>query len=293
MMKMQRSACMLLITVCLSTWACALALADDESGHGRYRDYGRHRGGEYKEKYRDGLCKIEREWKRDGGYKEERECQGGREDGGYHRGAEYEEKYWDGPCKVERELKRDGTYKEKRECQGRVQAPRRAPVRVVAPPWIVIEPSGPVYRRGWEPPEIVTAPSGELFRCNRELIGAAIGGVAGGVIGSQIGKGDGHTVATIGGAIAGVLVGGAIGRSMDARDQACIGHALEFAESGRKVTWQDRHTGGQYAVMPGGIEHRAGRYCRPYDADVVIEGKRWKTRGSACRQPDGVWIKES
>jgi surface antigen len=290
-MRFGGSALMLVTALCLTAWASAPVLADrdkDESGHGRYRR------GEYKEKFQDGPCKVERELKRDGSYKEERECKGA--GGGPYgpRGEEYEEKYWDGPCKIEREWKRDGTYKEKIDCTGHGQRSRHghAPVVLAEPPWIVFERSGPVYRPGWEPAEVVSAPSGEVFRCNRELIGGVIGGVAGGVLGSQIGKGDGRTVATIGGAIAGVLVGGAVGRSIDAQDQACIGRALEVAHTGQKVTWQDRHTAAQYAVTPGRIERRAdGRYCRGYDTDVVIEGKRKTLRGTACRQPDGVWLK--
>lgn len=87
----------------------------------RYNDRGRgrsdYRGGEYKEKYNDGACKVEREWKRDGSYKEERECKARGGDGRRSAG-EYEEKYTDGPCKVEREWKRDGSYKEKLDCKG-------------------------------------------------------------------------------------------------------------------------------------------------------------------------------
>jgi hypothetical protein len=74
-----------------------------------------HRGGEYKEKFHDGVCKVEREWKNDGSYKEERECKATH--GSRHgRGAEREEKYRNGACEVEREWKRDGGYKEKIEC---------------------------------------------------------------------------------------------------------------------------------------------------------------------------------
>lgn len=62
------------------------ALADpwkDESGHGEWR--GEHRAHahgrqyaharEHKEEYRYGPCAIEREWERDGDYKEEWECE--------------------------------------------------------------------------------------------------------------------------------------------------------------------------------------------------------------------------
>ncbi len=312
MIKTSSARLVLLMAVCLLSGANIHVLADDDderrrgrkSGHyraddddgRRSRDSRDYRGGEYKEKYREGRCSIEREWKKNGSYKEERECRSVFDGPYYRRGREYEEKLVDGPCKVEREWKKDGTYKEKQECKARGHAPRhaRAPVAVVQPPWIVAERSGPIYRRGWEPSTVVSAPSGDLFRCNRDLVGTAIGGVAGGVIGSQIGQGDGRTVATIGGAIAGALIGGAIGRDMDTRDQACIGHALEFSSAGRKVSWMDRDRDARYAVIPGRIERRTdGRYCRPYDADVVVDGRLQKIRGTACRRPDGTWVKAS
>ncbi len=49
----------------LVSLSAAPALAD---GHRH------HRGGEYKEKYWDGTCKVERKWKRNGEYKEKRKC---------------------------------------------------------------------------------------------------------------------------------------------------------------------------------------------------------------------------
>ena len=68
------SACAALILS--GTLFVAPASADpdkDESGHGRRH----HR--EMKEKYDDGHCKVERKWKRNGDYKEERKCRGGGE----------------------------------------------------------------------------------------------------------------------------------------------------------------------------------------------------------------------
>ncbi|AKQ54332.1 hypothetical protein [Bordetella hinzii] len=41
----------------------------------RADDHRYHRGGEYKQKYWDGACKVERKWKRNGEYKEKRKCQ--------------------------------------------------------------------------------------------------------------------------------------------------------------------------------------------------------------------------
>jgi hypothetical protein len=43
----------------------------DESGHGRKY---KNKGGEHKEEYWDGRCKVERKWKSNGEYKEERKC---------------------------------------------------------------------------------------------------------------------------------------------------------------------------------------------------------------------------
>lgn len=144
-MRVRRSALTLATAACLAASTSVPVLAEhdwDERGAGRYR------GGEYKEKFREGPCRVERELKRDGSYKEERECKGGRDTPYRHRQGEYEEKYWDGPCKVEREWKRDGSYKEKIDCEGYAQGsrPARASVAITAPPWIVFERSGPVYR---------------------------------------------------------------------------------------------------------------------------------------------------
>ena len=37
----------------------------------------KHHGGDYKEEYWDGACKIERKWKGNGEYKEKSKCKGG------------------------------------------------------------------------------------------------------------------------------------------------------------------------------------------------------------------------
>ena len=45
------------------------ARADDKGGYSR-----EYKGDKYKEKYWDGPCKVKREWKKNGEYKEERKC---------------------------------------------------------------------------------------------------------------------------------------------------------------------------------------------------------------------------
>lgn len=60
----------ILTAVALTFAAPALAVPwKNESGH-------KHRRGEWKHEYRDGDCKVERKWKRNGKYEEEIECHG-------------------------------------------------------------------------------------------------------------------------------------------------------------------------------------------------------------------------
>ena len=129
----------------------------------------------------------------------------------------------------------------------------------------------------------------DLGRCNRDVLGAVLGGVAGGAIGSTVGKGDGRTVAIIGGTLIGVLIGGAIGRSMDNVDQNCVGQALEHAEDGQQVRWQNSQ-GSSYDVVPQRTyTNQGGAYCREYTTTAVVGGRSQRVYGTACRNPDGSW----
>ncbi|WP_459614495.1 hypothetical protein [Bordetella sp. 2513F-2] len=65
----------LIVFLGMAAMAAAPVMADpwkDESGHGGYR--GGHKRGDYKEEYWEGGCKVERKWKGNGEYKEERKC---------------------------------------------------------------------------------------------------------------------------------------------------------------------------------------------------------------------------
>ncbi|MBO9328127.1 hypothetical protein A6B37_08805 [Achromobacter sp. HZ01] len=55
---------------------CAAVSMPAMADHDDHRDYyyGGHHGGKYKQEYWDGNCKVERKWKRNGDYKEERKC---------------------------------------------------------------------------------------------------------------------------------------------------------------------------------------------------------------------------
>jgi surface antigen len=168
-------------------------------------------------------------------------------------------------------------YREKHHDDGR----DRQPV-VVAPPPVYVTPA----------PVVAPAPAIPFGlaqnTCHRDLIGAALGGAAGGLIGSNIGKGSGRTLATVGGVLAGLFVGGAIGRSMDEADQACVGAVLQYAPDHQTVVWQGADQQG-YWVTPTRSYESDGRYCRQYESRALVDGLAETTISRACRRPDGSW----
>ena len=67
----------------LMTLAPLAAEADSDRHHRHGHGHGR---GEYKEKYWDGACEVERKWKRNGDYSEKRKCRDDDDDRGYAYG---------------------------------------------------------------------------------------------------------------------------------------------------------------------------------------------------------------
>jgi surface antigen len=213
----------------------------------------------------------------------------GRGQGHGHGHEKHREEFWDGNCRVVREWKH-GEFREKRHCRapGHVvvrPAPPPPPQRVVVyPPWMVQQQGETVYRPQYRPAQVAGT-----VRCNSAAVGSVLGGVVGGVLGNQIGRGDGRTLATVGGAVAGVLVGGELGRRMDSANQACVGEVLEVAPVGQRVQWVQGPV--TYVAVPGAVSYRQGAYCRPYTVEMKTGPGQWqRTRGTACRRPDGVWM---
>ena len=110
-------------------------------------------------------------------------------------------------------------------------------------------------------------------RCNRDEIGAVIGG--------QIAGRDDRVVSMVVGGVLGAVVGHAIGDSMDDRDRACMGHALELGRPGVPVEW--RHDGRHYHFTPRG-DARDG--CR--HATLGVDG-RTPRDVLACPSGKGEW----
>jgi surface antigen len=123
--------------------------------------------------------------------------------------------------------------------------------------------------------------------CNRDAIATAVGAVVGGVIGSQVGEGDGRVVAIVVGTVIGAAVGHAIGRELDDRDRACVGHALELADDGQSVRWQNETSGVSYVVTPLGAADDEN--CRDFALESSLDGQLESQRGRACRTADATW----
>ena len=119
------------------------------------------------------------------------------------------------------------------------------------------------------------------FASNRDEIGAVIGGVSGAVIGGQVAGRDDRVVGMVVGGVLGAVLGHAIGDSMDARDRACMGHALELGRPGVPVAW--RHDGHAYRFTPRGDARDGCRY-----ATLVVDGQRPRDV-LACPAGRGAW----
>jgi surface antigen len=118
-------------------------------------------------------------------------------------------------------------------------------------------------------------------RCNRDEIGAVIGGVTGAVIGGQVADRDNRAVGMVVGGVFGAVLGHAIGDSIDHRDRACMGHALELGRPGVPVVWTS--DGHRYRFTPRG-DARDG--CR--HATLVVDGRRPRDV-LACPSGRGEW----
>jgi surface antigen len=118
-------------------------------------------------------------------------------------------------------------------------------------------------------------------RCNRDEIGAVIGGVTGAAIGGQVAGPDDRVVGMVVGGVLGAVLGHAIGDSMDDRDRACMGHALELGRAGVPVEWS--HDGSRYQFTPRGDAQDG---CR--NASLVVDGRK-PQNVLACPSGKGEW----
>ena len=139
--------------------------------------------------------------------------------------------------------------------------------------------------------------SGCATMSENETAGTIVGGVAGAVVGNTFGKGTGRTAATALGAVIGATVGRNIGKSLDEtsrrRAGAAAREALDTAEVGEAITWENPDNAGGPAhgaatVTRQGADSR-GRTCREFQQTVTIGGRQEQSYGTACRDDNGDW----
>ena len=124
---------------------------------------------------------------------------------------------------------------------------------------------------------------------------ATIGGLGGAAAGGLIAAGAGGNPAAIAaGSLLGLLVGGAIGDYMDAQDRRyayeSTHYALESLPSGQTAQWRNPDNGHYGTVTPNRTYTQYGnQYCREFTQTAVIDGRRERVHGTACREPDGSW----
>lgn len=130
----------------------------------------------------------------------------------------------------------------------------------------------------------------------KEAVGTVVGGVGGGVIGGQFGTGAGLIGGVALGGVAGGMTGNAIGRYLDEYDARYANRAFERASRvpvGETVYWNNTRTGnwGCYRPLREGHSSIEGLYCREYETTAMIQGRKQRIYGRACRQPNGTWEK--
>ena len=136
----------------------------------------------------------------------------------------------------------------------------------------------------------------------RSLIGGLIGGVVGGLIAARSDDEAGHegpdAAAVFASTMMGAAIGGSIGRMIELSDPACVGAALDSAETGQPIRWRADPYGPHYQLIPGETYEQRGTTCRDAVVSVVNgpSGALTPALGQAgrdpvqyCRSPDGRW----
>jgi surface antigen len=134
---------------------------------------------------------------------------------------------------------------------------------------------------------------------SRETLGAVTGLVAGAAIGSAFGEGSGKAAAIAGGAILGGFAGSYIGKSLD--DDARARHDAAWQDAmydGQSTSWSAA-SGRSRGTINVGKENVSRKYhqngvpevrlCRDYVSEIVVDGRKERMKGRACRGEDGFW----
>lgn len=133
-----------------------------------------------------------------------------------------------------------------------------------------------------------------LCACRGEtgiVTGAIPGANTGHVIGSPVATGEADAAEV--GPVEGGLTGADVGRSLSEAERKLAlkaeYEALEYGRSGQPTAWQGR-SGQNRGQINVGSSYQVNRLdCREYTHNVWIGGRLRVVKGTACREPDGVW----
>jgi surface antigen len=139
---------------------------------------------------------------------------------------------------------------------------------------------------------VLTISAGALLlaACSQVTTGAIPGANPGTVVGSPVASGAGETLI---GPVEGGLMGADVGRSLNDADRAIAlkaeYEALEYGRAGQPTIWQG-NAGTNRGEIKVGSTYQVNRLdCREYTHNVWIGGRLRVVKGTACREPDGVW----
>ena len=95
------------------------------------------------------------------------------------------------------------------------------------------------------------------------------------------------------GEIEGSRVGTWIGPTLSSREQgvaiAAEYQALEYGRNGQITRWQSDQTDARGEISVGSSYQVNRLDCREYTHRIFIGGRAQVARGTACRQPSGLW----
>ncbi|MDD3029320.1 MAG: glycine zipper 2TM domain-containing protein [Alphaproteobacteria bacterium] len=135
---------------------------------------------------------------------------------------------------------------------------------------------------------IFTGSASSAFAGEASALGTVLGATAGAVLGNQIGEGRGRFVSTTLGLATGGMVGNMIGQSID-REFSYRSVSMPDFDGNRRPTTYFYTYAPNYVAPPTYIDRHTQSYCRPYSQEILIDGYRQESYGTACLQPDGSW----
>ncbi|MGH6922214.1 MAG: hypothetical protein ACRED5_00460 [Propylenella sp.] len=110
------------------------------------------------------------------------------------------------------------------------------------------------------------------------------------VIDSPVGAGGGEPQI---GPLEGAIQGAEVGLSLTEGDREIAlraeYEALEYGRPGQPTRWRNRKSGNSGEIGVGSTYQVNRLDCREYTHKFSIGGRNRVVRGTACRQPDGVW----